>query len=127
MIEQTVRVLVVDDDPDILAFMRVALELEGYSVQTAQNGLDALACVQRNAAAFPMVVVTDLYMPAMNGWDFVRAFREGWGDAVPIIVMSATVSSIPAGRALKAAAVLTKPFGLEALLAAVDRQLAPVR
>lgn len=66
-------VLVVDDDPSILELVREILELEGYDVRTARNGLEALQAVE---ADWPTLVLLDMRMPVLDGWGFARALRE---------------------------------------------------
>ena len=78
------RVLVVDDDPDILDALSEILEVEGYDVQRARNGREAL---QRLEQAMPDLVLLDLMMPVMDGWAFARSRARG--ARPPIIVLSA--------------------------------------
>lgn len=109
-------VLVIDDDWDLLSLVRTALEMEGYVVQSAQNGMDALVLFERVRFPRPALVLTDLKMPLVHGWEFVRAFREQWGDAVPIVVMTGTSDLVPDELTTDVAAVLRKPFDLDMLL-----------
>jgi CheY-like chemotaxis protein len=70
---QHLRVLVADDEPLIRALVTIAFEAEGYDVDTAADGAEALekACQQP-----PQVIVLDLMMPVMNGWDFLEAWQR---------------------------------------------------
>jgi len=109
------RVLVVDDESDIRQAMAEILADEGYQVADAGDGAEALAKVR---AFHPEVVLLDLMMPGMSGWDFLRAAR---GDpelsSIPVIVLSA----LGGERAIEAQAFIEKPFDLDTLLRAVRR------
>lgn len=106
-------VLVVDDEPGIVEFLRYALEDSGYRVDTARDGCDALAAIARERPDF---VLTDLMMPRLDGWELCRRLRED--DAthdVPIVAMSAV-----SNRGVNVDAFLAKPFELDDLLSALQ-------
>jgi two-component system, OmpR family, KDP operon response regulator KdpE len=106
------RVLVVDDERQILRAMRVILRAAGFEVATAatlQEALDALAVRPLDAA------IIDLILPDGNGVDICRSIRE-WSD-MPIIVLSAVGDEAEKVRALEADDYVTKPFGTEELIA----------
>ena len=108
------RVLVVDDDPDILDALSEILEVEGYDVQRARNGREAL---QRLEHWLPDLVLLDLMMPVMDGWEFARSLTP---DArPPIIVLSADRNVSVKAKEIGALGWLAKPFELSELLAAV--------
>jgi two-component system, OmpR family, KDP operon response regulator KdpE len=109
-----VRVLVVDDEPNILAAMQPLLASRGYAVAVAMTGQAALAAIEH---AVPDVVVLDLVLPDMDGVEVCRLVREEHG--MPIIVLSARGAEADKVRALDAGAddYVTKPFGPEELLA----------
>jgi two-component system, OmpR family, KDP operon response regulator KdpE len=120
------RVLVVDDDPQILRTLRINLTAHGYHVLLAPDGATAL----RSAAdEHPDVIVLDLGLPDMDGTDVITGLR-GW-TSVPIIVLSARVGAAETVKALDAGAddYVTKPFGMAELLArlraAVRRAASP--
>jgi two-component system, OmpR family, KDP operon response regulator KdpE len=110
------RVLVVDDEPQILRALRAALIGHGYDVRTASNGEDALDVI---ATQPPDVVVLDLIMPGMSGFDVVKDMRT-WSP-VPIVVLSARGEERDKVTALDLGAddYLTKPFGMDELLARI--------
>ncbi|MGT2464220.1 response regulator [Sinomonas atrocyanea] len=118
------RVLVVDDEPQLLRALQINLRAEGYTVAVAANGTDALHL----AASWPPdVLVLDLGLPDMDGAEVIRGIR-GWSD-MPIVVLSARHGSTDKVEALDAGAddYVTKPFGLDELLArlrAVERRSA---
>jgi two-component system, OmpR family, KDP operon response regulator KdpE len=108
------RVLVVDDDPQILRALRINLTAHGYHVLLAPDGGAALRAA---ADGHPDVVVLDLGLPDMDGVDVIEGLR-GW-STVPIIVLSARVAAADTVRALDAGAddYVNKPFAMEELLA----------
>jgi two-component system KDP operon response regulator KdpE len=119
------RILVVDDEPQILRALRINLRARGYDVDIAAEGTTAL----RTAADRPPeLVVLDLGLPDLDGIDVIRGLR-GW-TAVPIIVLSGRAGSSDKVAALDAGAddYVTKPFGIDELLArirAVTRRTTP--
>ena len=119
------RILVVDDDPQILRALRVNLRARGYEVDAAADGAAALHAA---AAHPPDLVVLDLGLPDMDGADVIRGIR-GW-SGVPIIVLSGRAEGTDKVAALDAGAddYVTKPFGVDELLArirAVTRRVQP--
>ncbi|WP_229402133.1 response regulator [Micromonospora okii] len=118
------RVLVVDDEPQILRALRINLRARGYEVDVAGTGAAALKAA---AAHPPDLVVLDLGLPDLDGAEVIRGLR-GWTN-VPIIVLSGRAGSEDKVGALDAGAddYVTKPFGMDELLArvrAVTRRLA---
>ena len=108
------RVLVVDDEPQILRALRINLRARRYEVTTAANGTQAL---EEAAAHPPDLVILDLGLPDMDGVDVIGGLR-GW-TSVPIIVLSGRADSTDKVEALDAGAddYVTKPFGMDELLA----------
>ena len=108
------RVLVVDDEPQILRALRINLRARQYEVSTAANGAQAL---EQAAAHPPDLVILDLGLPDMDGVDVIGGLR-GW-TKVPIIVLSGRADSNDKVEALDAGAddYVTKPFGMDELLA----------
>ncbi len=119
------RVLVVDDEPQILRALRINLRVRHYEVSIAANGALALAEAAKHP---PDVVILDLGLPDLDGVEVIQGLR-GWTSA-PIIVLSGRADSTDKVEALDAGAddYVTKPFGMEELLArirAVGRRAAP--
>jgi two-component system KDP operon response regulator KdpE len=112
--ERAQRVLVVEDEPQLLRAMRITLQARGYEVRTATTGRKALADA---AAAHPDIVVLDLGLPDLDGVEVIGGLR-GW-TSVPIIVLSGRTSGADKVAALDAGAddYVTKPFGVAELLA----------
>jgi len=110
------RVLVVDDEPQITRVLRTVLTSQGYQVRTAAEGESALA----NFTEWrPELVITDLYMPRMDGVELCRRIRAV--SNVPIIVLSVKGEERTKVEALDSGAddYVTKPFGIDELLARV--------
>ena len=113
-------VLVVDDEPDLLSLIRLILEDEGYRVQTAANGRQALAQATRE---LPGLILLDMKMPEMSGWEFAREFRARFDRAAPIIVLTAAHDARARAAEVDAEGYLGKPFELDDLVATVRRYL----
>jgi two-component system chemotaxis response regulator CheY len=111
------RILVVDDDESIRQVVKLFLEDEGFEVRTAANGLAALASV---ADYPPDIILLDLRMPVMSGFEFAERYRAGPCPHAPIVVFVATVHAEHDRRSIAAASVLEKPFDLDDLLRAVS-------
>jgi two-component system chemotaxis response regulator CheY len=116
-------ILVVDDDPTILATVAEALDLEGIPVVTATNGAEALELIDR---APPALVLLDMRMPVLDGWGFMRAIGER-GITLTVVVMTAAADARRWAREIGAQAVLPKPFELDDLISAVERLRPPPR
>jgi two-component system KDP operon response regulator KdpE len=108
------RVLVIDDEPQILRALRINLSVRGYEVHTAATGVEALRVAAEHK---PDVVVLDLGLPDMSGIEVLEGLR-GWLTA-PVIVLSARTDSSDKVEALDAGAddYVTKPFGMDEFLA----------
>jgi two-component system, OmpR family, KDP operon response regulator KdpE len=114
------RILIVDDEPNIVAAIQPLLRGRGYDVVSAISGRGALETAQREA---PDVIVLDLGLPDMDGVEVCRLLREDRGT--PIIILSARGAEADKVRALDAGAddYVTKPFGPEELLARIRAAL----
>jgi CheY-like chemotaxis protein len=111
------RILVVDDEPDIRATVSAMLEIEGHAVREAANGALALLAVEEEE---PDVVLLDMRMPVMDGWGFAAELRRR-GHRVPIVVMTAARDAAHWASQVTAAAFVAKPFGYDDLMRAVER------
>jgi two-component system chemotaxis response regulator CheY len=109
----TQRVLVVDDEEPIRAVVAAALQDEGYDVLEATNGAAALEIANHHT---PAVILLDMRMPVMDGWEFARRYRLLPGPHAPIVVMTAAVDARRRGAEIGADGVLPKPFELDLLL-----------
>jgi two-component system response regulator MprA len=111
------KILVVDDERAVRESLRRALELEGYEIDLAADGLEALARLEANGVQ-PDAVILDVLMPGLDGLDVCRRLR-GSGSRVPVLMLTARdeVESRVAGLDAGADDYVTKPFALEELLA----------
>jgi CheY-like chemotaxis protein/anti-sigma regulatory factor (Ser/Thr protein kinase) len=117
------RVLLVDDDPEILEATGQVLREWGYAVDEARDGQTALS-LARNAR--PDLMLVDLMMPVMDGWTLIQRLREEKvAPDVPVVVFSADRDAREKARHLDARAALRKPFELEELQDVVERLLPP--
>lgn len=113
-------ILVVDDDPDILDAMVFVLEQAGYRVATAADGAEALARLRGGAA--PCLVLLDLMMPVLDGWQLLGELaREPALAAIPVVVLTGAGAAARSATSLGARSILEKPVSLDALLATVER------
>lgn len=114
------RILIVDDEPQILRFLRPALTAAGYDVIEAANGAEAL---QRISTASPDLVLLDLGLPDMDGKDVIARLR-GWSQ-IPVIILSARDREVEKIAALDLGAddYVEKPFGMGELTARIRTAL----
>ena len=114
-------VLVVDDDPDILEALSEILEAEGFDIRRARNGKEAL---ERLEPEPPQLILLDLMMPVMDGWEFAQRMRQRPRVAhIPIIVLSADRNVGSKATDIGVVGHLAKPFELNDLLEMVRRSL----
>jgi two-component system, chemotaxis family, chemotaxis protein CheY len=109
-------VLIVDDDPDLLDVTSFVIENEGMAVETARNGEEALALI--GTGRRPALVLLDLMMPVMNGWEFLATVaNDPVLQGLPVVVLTAAEHTEVPG----ALEVLSKPMDLKELLRVVER------
>ncbi len=118
----TPQILVIDDDESILEMIDVALSFEGYQVETAPHGMAAL---ERLGHLQPDLILLDMRMPMMDGWEFSRRYRELDGRRAPIVVLTADRDAAESAAGVNADGFLSKPFDLTELLRVVERYLPP--
>jgi two-component system, chemotaxis family, chemotaxis protein CheY len=116
------RILVIDDDESIRQIVRLFLSDEGYEVVEASNGQVALDALEDFR---PSLILLDLRMPVMDGWEFARRYRLTPGPHAPIVAFVAALNAVEEAAGLETALVLGKPFDLDELLIAV-RSLLPL-
>ena len=119
---RSARVLVVDDDKGIREFVRTVLADEGYDVTEATDGQEAL---DRVAQRRPDVILLDMRMPVMDGWEFARTYRERPGPHAPIVIVTAALDVAKDAKEIGADGFLAKPFQLDDLLQLVQQHSAP--
>lgn len=117
-------VLVVDDDEAIRMMVRLALEEAGYTVCEARQGDEALRLLRESKT--PMVVLVDLLMPVVSGFEMLQRVAEDWDLARrhAYVVVTASEASLPIVQALRSTTVvegIAKPFDIDTLIEAVER------
>ena len=118
--QATFSVLVVDDDADIRDSLAEVLDEDGFAVLTASNGREAFE-VLHNASAKPSVILLDMTMPVMDGWEFRKAQRKDPELAsIPVAVLSAQPNVETAVKSIDAAAYLRKPLSVDDLIETLD-------
>jgi DNA-binding response OmpR family regulator len=121
------RILVADDDPVILRLLQVNFRLEGFKVETAAHGEEAL----RKAREFvPALILLDVMMPGLDGWEVCRQLKEDPStSSIPVIFLSARAQDEDRrrGYALGVVEYVTKPFDPGLLVATVRRALTAAR
>jgi two-component system, OmpR family, response regulator VicR len=118
------RILCIEDDPDMIDLIRLILERRGFVVEGADGGKAGLRAMQ---ASPPDLVLLDLMMPDMDGWDVYQKMKaDAVTRSIPIIVVTASAQGIDREFGLHIAKVddyIVKPFSPQDLLASVDRVL----
>lgn len=111
-------VLVVDDDLYLGEIISDVLEAEGHHTRRAGNGLEALEQIR---AEMPQLILLDLMMPVMNGWELADTLRANpeWSN-IPIVIITANYHADRKQQVLGAKAVITKPFDIDRLVEVVD-------
>src|SRR3972149_7886120 len=109
------KVLVIDDEPDTLELVKLVLESGGFTTMLAKNGIEALRLIE---AKEPDLVLLDIMMPDMDGWEVFRKIKEKY-SRVPIAILTAKAQNIDrlmGLHVLKADDYITKPFGKNELI-----------
>ena len=117
------KILVIDDDPDMLAFITAVLEDNGASVFTACNGIDGLKAAK---IVIPDLITLDLSMPEMDGEELVKHIRQDSGlSEIPILIMSGVIRAKDISNLLKvgATAFLPKPVAIKDLKDFINNNL----
>jgi two-component system chemotaxis response regulator CheY len=116
------RVLIVEDDDGIRDMVDIVLSAAGYEVLTASDGADALEVI---GGGPPDLVLLDMRMPVMDGWEFARRYRAGPAPHAPIVVMTAARDAAQRAAEIDANGYLGKPFDMAELLRLVSQLARP--
>lgn len=116
-------ILVVDDDQDLLDLLAFVLSSEGYEVKTASDGRQALDALQ---PSMPSLILLDMKMPVMNGWEFAAEFHRQYDNGAPIVVVTAAENAEKRAEEIGASGWISKPFDVITLIDVVQRQLPAV-
>ncbi|HVR08314.1 MAG TPA: response regulator [Thermoanaerobaculia bacterium] len=110
------KILVVDDEEDVLEVLRLVLAKNGYEVLTAASGMDSLTRAQ---SEIPDLIVLDIMMQQMDGWEVLKLFKlDERTSAIPVVILSARVEPKDKIRGLQEGAIdyVTKPFAVREIL-----------
>lgn len=110
-------IVIVDDDPGICSFVSETLRDAGYQTVCANDGGTALAIVQQHQ---PDLILLDVQMPGLDGWDVLAQLRSAAGPKQPIVIMTGQYAGQERALGSGAQGYLAKPFTLDDLLASVD-------
>lgn len=114
-------ILVIDDDPDVLATLRAMLEAAGFEVRVAGSGRQAMADIGFHR---PSLIITDIYMPGGDGFELITALRRDHPDVSVIAISGGAIhhhDHMEIARQLGAVATLEKPFRKEDLIETINR------
>lgn len=114
----TRTVLVVDDDRDLLDLMAFVLSAEKFAVKTAGDGREALGAVEQE---MPDLILLDMKMPVMNGWEFAAEFQRLYDKRAPIVVVTAAENAERRAEEIGATGWISKPFDVSQLIKIVRR------
>lgn len=115
-----IKIMVVDDEPNILQFLELGLTNEGYQVATAQDGQESIALAERYN---PHVVILDVMMPGMDGFEVCRALKSDKPVAVIMLTAKEEIEDRVKGLNLGADDYMSKPFGFGELLARIQARV----
>ncbi len=120
------RVLIADDSETILLLLRTRLEMEGYEVITAADGVEVIEAMQRPAEPKPEILLLDAMMPRKSGIDALRELRAG-GVETPVLIVSAHQDEMDAGAAtdVEVSGYITKPIDFDQLFTRIA-ELSPL-
>jgi DNA-binding response OmpR family regulator len=116
-------ILIVDDDPNVRELVRVNCAARGFDVLIAGDGVEALRVVEQRT---PELIILDVMMPEMDGWEVCKQIRDRYQDSIRIVMLTAKDTArdkIIGKNILKADEYITKPFDIDELLATVTRLL----
>jgi CheY-like chemotaxis protein len=112
------RLLVIDDDVNIREMLDMVLASEGFEVVAVAHGAAALRMLEQ---VRPHVILLDMKMPVMDGWEFLRRYRELPGEKVPVVVLTAAQDDKRRAADVGADAYIAKPFAIDDLLRVLDQ------
>jgi CheY-like chemotaxis protein len=118
------KILVVEDEEDILNLIKIILDMEGHSTILAKDGEEGIKALESNDDV--SLIILDIRMPNMNGWEFLEIIKnnEKWKD-IPVIVLTAytQVSDIEKAKEMGVESYIAKPFSREELIREINHLL----
>jgi CheY-like chemotaxis protein len=119
---ETCRLLVVDDDANIREMLDMVLVSEGFEVVTAAHGAAALTLLDQIRLD---VILLDMKMPVMDGWEFLKRYRQRPGQKVPVVVLTAAQDDKRRAADVGADAYIAKPFAIDDLIRVLNQCIPP--
>lgn len=116
------KILIVDDEKDLLEALKEDLTERKYQVITALNGNEALEVIKKNGV--PDLILLDMKMPVVDGWEFSQKFNDEYGRACPVVIMTGMGDSSTRAMEMGADSYLGKPFDMETLHRTLESMLA---
>ncbi len=107
-------ILVIEDEKEIRSTLKEFLEFEDYDVLTAENGQVALEVLKKSPV--PHLILLDMKMPVMNGWQFAGEYLKVYNRTSPIVVITAAADAEQRAKDIDAVGWISKPFNLDILL-----------
>lgn len=112
-------ILIVEDEKDILFTLKEFLESENYNVLVAENGSEAMKLLKNSG--IPDLILLDMKMPVMNGWEFAIEFLDKHDHQSPIVVITAAADAEKRAKDISAVGWVEKPFDLDVLLRTIKK------
>lgn len=106
-------ILIVEDDKSMREAIGLLLKFEGYDIHMAENGKKA---IEKLSDVQPNLILLDMVMPEMNGWEFAETYHKSFDKCAPIIVITGAADPDQRGRDIQAVGVIEKPYEIEELL-----------
>ena len=112
-------ILIVEDEKDILFTLKDFLESENYHILVAENGVEAMELLK--TSGIPDLILLDMKMPIMNGWEFAIEFLDKHDHQSPIVVITAAADAEQRAKDISAVGWVEKPFDLDVLLKTIKK------
>jgi len=116
---QQKSILIIEDDKDIVFALTDFLETEGYKILAAENGFSALELL--NKSELPNLILLDMMMPIMNGWQFALEFVSKFDHLCPFVIMTAAADAKKRAEEVSAVGWIEKPFELDKVLELIKK------
>ena len=114
------RLLVIEDDDAVREMLEMVLDSEGFEVVTAHHGAAAIAMLDE---VEPSLILLDMKMPVLDGWEFLERYRRRPGAKVPVVVLTAAYDAARRAADVAADAYVAKPFAIDDLVRVIERYL----
>jgi CheY-like chemotaxis protein len=120
-LDENKTILIIEDDINMQEALAIILEDEGFNVMRADNGKEALELLEKEQK--PGLILLDMVMPVMNGWEFADQYRKRYSDRAPIIVISGAADVGQRAREVQANDFIAKPYVINDMLQMVGNYI----